>query len=72
VFLCIQTALELIETVPALSPACSLLRCEVTLLLADVSSVTGIKGSQMVTVYSGLLDMIKKQKQVHYHVTILT
>lgn len=58
-----QRALELLESLPVLSPHTNLLRCQASLLLADVSCVAGVCGieTEMVDVFRGLGSMLTEQ-----------
>ena len=57
----VQASLELLEKVPVLSPHSALLRCQTTLLLADVSCMPGVSSVKMVEVFRGLEVMLKHQ-----------
>lgn len=74
-FLFLQSALRLLEIPRELSCSGSLLRCHVTLLLVDVTCVSGVGGvndAEMVKVCQGLVGMLKQQVYVSKCILSLT
>ena len=58
----LQSTLQLLESLPELSPHARLLRCQASILLADVSCVQGgATWGDMVQVFKGLATMLETQ-----------
>ena len=61
----LQNTLQLLESLPELSTQARLLRCQASILLADVSCVQGgATWGDMVQVFQGLVTMVKTQVQL--------
>ena len=61
----LQNTLQLLESLPELSTHARLLRCQASILLADVSCVQGgATWGDMVQVFQGLVTMVKTQVQL--------
>lgn len=68
--LCAQGALEDLDCLPELTPSAVLLKCRISILLADATNSTeGIIHPQMVLVFEGLQKQLKEQASGATHHT---
>ena len=62
----LQNTLQLLESLPELSPHARLLHCQASILLADVSCVQGgATWGDVVQILQGLATMVKTQVQLY-------